>query len=205
MTLVELAIGLFLFASIVLVVGFATDRALAMLRQRRAEEEVATRAHRAIQRIAGEFMFASRGLLVPDPVLPLGSDALTYRRPEGVVGEAVDWSAPMTLRFEYESGELDDGVDNNQNGLVDEGVVVWIENEGQAGERRSAWVSGVREFLAGETFNGADDNGNGVSDERGLSFTIQDDVLTIRLTLEGRRASGILITKSAETSVHVRN
>jgi hypothetical protein len=122
-----------------------------------------------------------------------------------VVDEEVTWGDPRTVRFEYENGELDDGVDNNNNGLADEGVVVWIENAGQPDERRSVWASGVREYLAGETFNGEDDNENGLSDEAGLSFAIDDDVLTIRLTLEDRGPSGVLITKSTETSVHVRN
>ncbi len=205
LTLVELSIGLFLFASIVLVVGFATDRSLAMLRQRRVEEEVSLGANRLVQRLAGELVFAQRAAFVPDPIAPFGSDTLTYRRPAGVVDEAVTWGPPMTLRFEYETGELDDGLDNNGNELVDEGVVVWVENEGQPGERRVVFARDVREFLAGETFNGADDNGNGIADERGLSLVADDGLLTIRVTTEGRAPSGTLITKSAETTVLVRN
>jgi hypothetical protein len=107
--------------------------------------------------------------------------------------------------LELETGEQDNGLDDNGNGLVDEGVIVWTENPGLVDERRVIRSHWVREYLEGELPNGLDDNGNGLRDERGLCFSIEGDVLTIRITLERRDDDGRIHTKTVQTSVRVRN
>jgi hypothetical protein len=96
-------------------------------------------------------------------------------------------------------------VDNDGDGRIDEGQVVWIENPGIPGERRMVWARNVADLLEGELDNDADDNGNGLVDERGLSFEAVGDVLTIRLTCErldeGRRP----LRKTVTTAVRLRN
>jgi hypothetical protein len=66
-------------------------------------------------------------------------------------------------------------------------------------------VNWVRELLEGELPNGLDDNGNGLIDESGLSFEIDGDTITIRLTLERFDAEGTLITRTVETAVTLKN
>ena len=54
-----------------------------------------------------------------------------------------------TFTFEL-LGHCEDGVDNDGDGLVDEGRVVWIQNRGVLGERRAVLCNWVSETLLGE-------------------------------------------------------
>ena len=74
------------------------------------------------------------------------------------------------FEFVYDPDEVDDGQDNNGNGLIDEGRIVWTRNVGAPDERSVVLCHQVREYLEGEVPNGLDDNGNGLVDEKGLSF-----------------------------------
>ena len=60
-------------------------------------------------------------------------------------------------------------------------------------------------FLAGELPNGMDDNGNGLIDEKGLSFVVDRDSVTIRLTLERVSNDGSVISKTVQSTVTCRN
>lgn len=204
-TSVELLISSLLMASLMLVAGLATERALALFRQRRATDQVSSAAHRLLQRVATELVFARRATLLPVPALPLGASGLTYQRSLGVEAGAVQWGPSSTVRWEGEPGELDDGLDNDGDGLIDEGQLAWIESEGLPQERRVTWGHGLCELLPGETLDGTDEDGDGLIDERGLCFSIEGDVLTIRLGLQGRGPDGRVITRVAQTSVLVRN
>jgi hypothetical protein len=93
------------------------------------------------------------------------------------------------VRFDYEEGELDDGADNNGNGLVDEGCLFWTRDVGEPSEKTHVIARGVREYLEGEEPNLDDDNGNGLEDERGFCLERVGEALVIRLTLE-RQVSG---------------
>jgi hypothetical protein len=166
---------------------------------------VSSSASRLLQRVTNELTFARRASLTPVPNAPQGASTLTFNTCAGVDAGVVQWSAPITLCWEREAGELDDGQDNNGNGLVDEGQLVWIENEGLADEQRVVWGHGLCEYLPGESFDGADEDGDGLIDEAGLSFVIQGDVLTIQLGLQGSGPDGNVMTRVVETSVLVRN
>ncbi|MSR62503.1 MAG: hypothetical protein EXS08_08665 [Planctomycetes bacterium] len=204
-SMTELVISAMLMGSLMLVAGLATDRAMSLFRQRRASEEVSSSASRLLQRVTNALAFARRTSLTPVPNAPQGGSTLTFNTCRGVEAGVVQWSAPITLCWEREDGELNDGLDNNGNGLVDEGQLAWIENLGLAGEKRVVWGHGLCEFLPGETFDGADEDGDGLIDEAGLSFEIQGDVLTVQLGLQGSGPDGNIMTRVVETSVLVRN
>jgi hypothetical protein len=111
----------------------------------------------------------------------------------------------VTFSLALEDGELDDGVDNNGNGLVDERKLL-MTREPEGGEPlTSALAHGVRELAEGETANGLDDNGNGLKDEAGLSFERKNGRLIVRLSLEQRDGEGHLLVRSLQTSVRLRN
>jgi hypothetical protein len=144
-------------------------------------------------------------MLVPNPTSQFGTDSLSFRTPADFAGGAIVWGPRTRIAFAYETGEFDDGADNNGNGLVDEGCVVLTRNAGAADEQNIVLCRHVREFLAGETLNVLDDNGNGVVDERGFNIRRVGDVLTIRLTIEdaGRRRTPY--ARTLQTSISVRN
>lgn len=204
-TVVEVLLSAFLMASLLLVAGLATDRCMALFRQRRAAQVVSASASRLLQRVAGELAFARRASLQPATIETQGSDALLFQKSLGVVGGAVQWSPVFALRWEREPGELDDDLDNDGDGLADEGQLVRVEDEGLASERRVVLGRGLCEFLPGETFDGADEDDDGLIDERGLCFALADDLLTIRIGVQGPGLARTILTKVVETSVFVRN
>ncbi len=198
--LIALAIMAIVFSSLALVMGSSLRLHVAGTFVSHLEAEV----NRSMNRLARELMNTGVSVLFPDPGL-VGNDTLTFQAAVGIVDEATVWGAPIRLAFEYDEGEVDDGLDNNGNGLIDEGRVVWTENPGTPGEKRVVWCNEVREFLEGETRNGMDDNGNGLIDETGLSFQREGESLTIMLTLERLDADGRMVTRTQETLVELRN
>lgn len=162
-----------------------------------------TRVRRALDRTAFELLSAGASELQPDPDGDFGTSDLVFRKAVGLAGTTPLWGTPLTLAFEYAPGELNDGVDNDGNGLVDDGVLVLTRDAGP-NERRTVLCSGVAEMLEGEVANGADDNGNGVTDEAGFNVHRVGDVLWLRLSVEEPIETGTLV-RTLETSVRLRN
>lgn len=169
------------------------------------------KVRRTANRLVNEFTSAGRAGLIPNPqpappAQGVGTSTLDFRKNIGVIGGVVQWGPVTRVRFEYAPGELDNGLDDDGNGLVDEGAVVWLENPDTPQERRATLIKGVSEFLQGEIPNGLDDNGNGLVDEQGLSFDMDNNNLIIRLSLE-RMQTGLQqpLVRSIETSILLRN
>jgi len=204
--LTELGMSILLLGSMMLMAGFAADRGLGVLRQHRGEQQLIGSVQRTLQRVTRELEFGGLGAMTPRNASPLWADNLSFRICRGYDDDAaaLAWSAERLLRLEYEPGEADDGMDNDGDGLIDEGQLVWIENEGTADEQRIVIAHGVAEYQQGETLDGDDDNGNGLVDERGFTLTFEDELVTVRLSLQTAGANGV-ITKTLETSVSVHN
>jgi hypothetical protein len=203
-TSVEVLLGAVLMAGLMLVAGLATERALALFRQRRATDLVGSTANRALQRVASELVFARRSSLVPND-MPSGSSTVSFQKSLGVTdGDAV-WSNTFSLEWELEPGETDDGSDEDGDGLVDEGQLVRVQDDGLASETRVVLAHGLCELLPGETFDGSDEDGDGLIDERGLCFSTDGDVVTVRLGVQGQGPDGRTITRVVETAVWIRN
>ena len=114
-------------------------------------------------------------------------------------------TVPTRIALEYQTGEVNDGVDNNGNGVADEGTLVLYRSWGLADQRRVVLCRWVGEYAAGETGNGADDNGNGLADERGLRFSRVGDVITISLSLERPDSNARALVRTVTTSIWLRN
>jgi hypothetical protein len=203
-TLLELVL-----ATVILTVALSTlalfgGRSADALGSSTAQSELDTRLRRTLARLGDELLASGLGTLVPDAAAPAGATAQTYRRSDGVLNGAIRWTTPMRFAFAYEVGELDDGLDNNGNGLVDEGVVQWTRELGQADEQTVVLCHGVRELGPGELDNDLDDDGDGLVDERGLAFERVGNTLRVSLTLE-RGSGGRMLTRTLETAVQPRN
>lgn len=159
-------------------------------------------ADRVLQIIIRELSHAGADTITP--IDPGGGSSISYQRALGY-DEEVQWSSPTRIELRPDAADADDGIDNNSNGLVDEGQIVLVTNAGLVNERERVLVSRVSEFLGGEFANGLDDNGNGVVDERGLSFVSDGLSLTVRLTLSDRDPEGRIYLRTFETSVTPRN
>jgi hypothetical protein len=203
-TVIELLIGLTLFSGLILIFTLTIGSITGTYREGRAEADLVARAHRTVTRIADRLAMARRTGLTPEPAPGFGESGLAYEVATGWAGTTI-WGPSEQVLWELERGELDDGRDNNGNGLVDEGVVVWVQNLGQPDERRVVLASGVAELAEGETFNGVDDNGDGLIDEGGLSISTDLDVVTVGLTLQTTDRDKRVLSRSVRTAVAVRN
>jgi prepilin-type N-terminal cleavage/methylation domain-containing protein len=159
----------------------------------------------AMERIVVELRPAVLGTLAPQPLPTLGADGIQYLHALDFVAGEVVTSPLRRLAFEYAEGELDDGLDNNSNGLIDEGRVVLTEDLGGPLERRIVLTRWVAEHFEGELDNGLDDNGNGLEDERGFHVELVGETLFVRLTLERRDAQQRGLLRTGRTSTRLRN
>jgi prepilin-type N-terminal cleavage/methylation domain-containing protein len=204
-TLVESLIAVSLLAVLFLAVLQTSSRASDAFDEGSVEHELWTSTQRALERIGTETELGDAGLLAGAVTSEYGSSALEFRVPTGFAGGAVQWSGTIRIALELEPGELDDGLDNDGDGFIDEGRVVRTNDLGTAEEQRLVLLNGVAELQDGESANGLDDNGNLLIDEPGLSFSAADGLLTIRLTCQSRDEGGRILTKTAATAVRLWN
>lgn len=211
-TMVELLIAALIMASVLGAIGMTVLSGSRSYEEGVARADVDGQARRLASRAAEEFLTASdapevMGMPPQSGGQPDHGDIdYRYAQVQGFAGGSVQTSNNRRLRLAYAQGELDDGLDNNGNGLVDECRLMLTPDEVAGTE--IAIGGNVREFLAGEIGgNDLDDNGNGLTDERGLCMTFDPDTrtLTVRLTVERLTSQGRLVTSTAETSVLLRN
>jgi len=167
--------------------------------------DLEARVRRGIDRVAGELLTAGAGQLTPDPTGSFGTSDMRFRNAVGLNGNTIEWSNQNRIAFEYDTHEVDDGLDNDGDGLIDEGNLVLTRNDGMASEVRAVLCRGLAEMLEGELANGVDDNGNGVVDEPGFSVHRVGDVLFLRLTMQDSIEQGVILTRTLETSSRLRN
>jgi hypothetical protein len=175
-------------------------------RETSRNNDIESRVRRAIDRVAQELLSAAESQLVPDPTGQFGTSDLAFAQVIGFDPAADEALLGPALRLAWElaPGEIDDGVDNDGDGVADQGLLVLVRGDGGANERRVVLCHGVRELLEGESADGEDDNANGVVDEAGFNVHRIGDLLYLRLSLE-EPAEPEPIVRTLETSVRLRN
>ena len=204
-TLLEMVIVMSLLLILMAAGAMTAKHGNAAFRRNAANNSLDSKSARTLQRIVAAVRGASNGSLVPSPDPPFGSATLDFQHAVGYAAGAVVWGPTIRVALELAPGEVDNGVDDNGDGLIDEGIVVRVENPGELNERRIVLARGVREFLEGETPNGLDDNGNGLIDERGLSFDESRNLLTVWLSVERTGSEGEIMTRTLQTAIALRN
>lgn len=162
-------------------------------------------ARQAMERISSRLPSADRTLVSPTPEAPFYSSSLDFTPCQGYADGAVQWGDPERIAFEYTAADPDDGVDNDGNGLIDDGQVVWTRDPGGPNEERKLLCRHVPELLEGELPNGEDDNGNGLEDEAGLAFDFREDTVTVRLTLQLVDRRNQRLTRTVTRAMTFRN
>ena len=203
-TLVELSVALVLMSVLGGLFFLTTESTTNATRTGVAMAELDAQALRALDRVCDGLKSSSSDQATPQAVTPFSGTQLVFKRGLGADADGEVIWGPLE-RFELEYDEADDDLDDDGDGLVDEGRLVWTENPGAAGERRSVLCEGVREYLACETFDGDDQNDNGLIDERGFALDFDGNRVTVRLTLVSRDAKGHPLACTVQRSVAFRN
>ncbi len=128
---------------------------------------------------------AAATLSPPLPGSAPGAATVPFQTVTGYVNEAPVYGAPVTYAFVYEPGESDDGLDNNGNGLVDEGRVVRTVTPGIGPPVQQVIVPWVR--------------------EGGFGLWKSGNTVTVSLTLERKDPEGRTIAVPTTTTVRLRN
>mgnify|MGYP001815328727 CR=1 FL=1 len=169
------------------------------------QSEMDTRVHRAVRRVVRELQEAEVASMLPQPLVPFGADAVDYRCAEISDDERIVLGEYRRLELLPAVGDPRDGRDNDSDGVVDEHTLWLVHDVGLPTERRTELARNVAAYLEGELANAEDDNGNGLVDETGFSLALRDGILHVRLSLQGRSPKGSVLTRTAETTVWVRN
>jgi len=201
MTLIELMIAMTLLGVISGSIILVTESSSTAFSTVASASELEGQAHRALQRIKDEIRGSISTLVNPKLASPFSSEQITFQRATGYVDGAPVPDLPEQILLEYMPGEVNDGIDNDGNGLVDEGQVVWVRTDGT----RVVLVKYVSEYLEGEVFNLVDDNGNGLDNERGFCLDFDGNTVNVRLTLERRNDQGRRMTSTVESAISFRN
>lgn len=186
-TLIELTIALTLLALLIIKLTMVLREASEGHHRGSVSLALEDQAQIVLDRIAYAVIGSDPDTLLPDPSAPFFTDEITYQVSLGVQDGEVVWSDLETI------------------GLNDPSLLYWAENKGEAQEKLVVWSRHVAELFADEVDNGFDDNGNLLADETGLSFVVDGDSVTIRLTLERQQEEGEPVRVTKETVVTCRN
>ena len=169
----------------------------------RTEREL--EAQRTIEQVVATLTAAGAATFVPDMTDEFGTTDLQYNVITSMAGGVAAWSNNHRLVLQLEPGELDNGVDDDQDGLIDERQLVSILDEGEVNQRARILVKGVAELGVGELANGVDDDGDGIVDEAGFCMRRVGDLLFLELALQGQIGEEDVFVVEAETRTAVRN
>lgn len=203
--MVEMLVAAGVFALLLGAIANTVQHGNQAYRQGVANAVVEGQCRRMLERIAAEFGDVDRSSLNPNPTGLFWTAAIDYARANGFAAGALQVGPTRRLLLALETGELDNGLDDNGNGLIDERRVLLVPDTATPAERVSLG-SQVRELAEGELPNGLDDNGNGIADEAGLWFRHDGSgTLTVSLSLERLDGRGGSIVRTLTTSVRMRN
>lgn len=204
-TMVELLFSMSLFAIVLTAVSMVSATSNNLMRYSSDASRLETKGRQAVDRVVAELSTVMATTMNPS-VFPSGwTQTLDFNCAIGLAGVMADPGPLQRLRFEYEAADGNDGIDNDSDGLVDEGTLVFTRDQGGPDEQRITLCTGVAEYTEGELPNGLDDNGNGLIDERGFYLQQNNGLVSVHLTLVDTGKDNSVITRSVATSLRVRN
>lgn len=177
------------------------QRASASTTENTAEDHARALVEAALGRATRELADASAASLDPTPTTPFWSDTLTFHTATGFDTAGTTWSAPRRLELAEDPSDLDNGRDDDGDGVVDERLLRLVTSEG----RVVVLTSQVRELGEGELANGEDDDGDGLVDEAGFAVVLDASGLRLALSLERRDAQDGTTIASGEACLWLGN
>lgn len=205
-TIVEVTIGAALLGTLLGSAAWFQIRTQAATKATVARATCEAQARRALERAIDELSGVIAGQLVPDPTGVFGVDSIVFRRPAATSDTGVVTPTSATrLAAVLAAGEIENLVDDDGDGLVDERDLVLTRDVGLASERSITLCAGVARWLEGETSNAADDNGNGLVDESGFNVQRTGDLLSVRLTIQKSVDGGGRLVTTISSATVLRN
>lgn len=205
-SLLELMISIGLIAIIATLSSLVSDTARNAFVTTSTSTKLEAQVKTTLDRVAIEFEMAVAGTLDPD-LTGLFSDtsSISMQQVVDLDEGVIVLGTVTTISFQRDPADAADGVDNDGDGLVDEGRLVMVRNDGEANSTSVTLCKNVGRFLEGEDDGNGDENGNGLVNEPGFLIQRDGNLITLQLTLEEADGSGQLTTRTSTTSVNLRN
>jgi len=205
MTLIEVVLGLTIFSAFASTAFLAIGASAHAYRTENVAAHLAFLARKSLDDVGERLRATDFDSISPAPVAaPSSAATIEFQTAVGFKGGATEWGPVQRLTLEADPGDPADTLDNDGDGLVDEGRLVWLENV--AGGRRTVLCSQVSASLEGELpGNGIDDNENGLIDEGGFCLEFTGSRVIAHLTLEERDPAGRMIRQSSTRTITPRN
>lgn len=216
-SLIEVSISVMVIAILMGVISESLTTSRDAYGQGMTSADVESLARRTLDGIATRMIGASASTLnIDNPAPPAAPNVVTWLDFRPVVGYAGGPQLDPLSRIQLElyPNELDDGIDNNGNGLIDECRLVYLPDV-VAGAPVVGLAGFVRRLAEGELPNGLDDNGDGNIDEPGFQATWEPLAaaatgsrggrLTLQITLERSSGGPTRVLRSVQTLVRVRS
>ena len=200
LTMIEILISTFIFATVLGLIGLTMITGTGTYQSDMQTSQQYSKANSLLDHVVKEFAMVRTASLNPNPISPAHTSSLQFQQLDDYVAGGIVWSSLRRIEWQMATGELNNGLDDNGNGLADEGNVVLIMDDGGMNELTLNLGSNVAEYLEGELPNGLDDNGNGLLDERGLTFVRVGDTLIIRITTQSVGELGKITSKTYTTA-----
>jgi hypothetical protein len=201
LTVVEMAVSILVISVTAGIVTMSFGTSYGLWRSGSSARHLDRKSNRGLSKVIEVLQYADVSKL--EPVLLPGetSSYVSFQRSTGFVDGEQQWGQRIRIEWRSDPDDPVDAVDNNGNGLVDEGMVVRIVDPGGADEQSTVLVHGVSNLFKGEAENGKDDNGNGLIDEKGLCFEREANILTVRVTMLGSREDGAVNRWTGEGTI----
>lgn len=205
MSLIEVSVASGIVSVLLFAATSVANRSFTAAQNMDRASDLERKGQTAMETICAALTDAGRTTLNPLPLTPYGSSSLSFRPAAGYTAGTVTWKDPCVIEWRSSAKDPEDGLDNDNNGLVDDGEVVIRRNVGTANENTVLLATGVPARAPGELVNSADDNGDGLRDERGLSFVMVKNGIRVRLATARIDSDKKLITRMAERIVALKN
>ena len=203
LSVVEIAVASTIFAVVLGIVGAGIVRAHGAWRGTSARRDAERRAATSLERIVARLTDCGGATITATLAPPSGGSAITYRERKGWASNAPVYGELITIAWETDPGDAQNGADDDRDGIVDEGQVAITIGTGSA-TKKAVLVQNVANRLENEVGgNSADDNGNGLVDERGFSIDRVGPRLTIRLTVERMGPDKVRVLETAQTTIRL--
>jgi hypothetical protein len=206
LTLIELALSMGLFGLVMGLGAMVSNSARSAYESTSTSSITEAQVKVALDRIAREIEMGALGTL--DPALDgvvTDTSRMSMMQVVDIVNGAIVLGDVLTIGYSIDPRDPVDGVDNDGDGLIDEGHLIMIRDDGGANPQTVTLCRNVRRFLEGEESGAGDENGNGLTNEAGFLIEREGDLLTLQLTVERPSTSGNTQVRTSTTSVLLRN
>lgn len=204
-TLVELCATVGIIGLVTLSVQSVADSSDRLSKYTTVRARMLGQGNEALIRATAELSNAGISTLSAGAWGPSGTNSVDFLVVTGSNGNDPVWSTTRRLQAILSDGEIDNGLDDDSDGLVDERRLVFVRDAGGAGQKQMVLCNNLCETFPGESINGADDNGNGLIDETGFCAFVTGNGVVLRIALQGQDGEGGILTETFETRVYPRN